>query len=54
MVIGCRTKPIFELEEKIDGSNSYIKFGRNPIKTIRWRGPKKWEPQHDHVTFNVF
>ena len=25
-------QPIFELEWKVDGSNSYMKFGRNPIK----------------------
>ena len=32
LVIGCRTKPIFKLERKVDESNSYIKFGRNLIK----------------------
>ena len=32
LVIGCRTKPIFQLERTVDGSNSYITFGRNPIK----------------------
>ena len=32
LVITCRTKPVFELEWKDDGSNSYIKFGRNSIK----------------------
>ena len=32
LVIGCRTKPIFKLERKVDGSNPYMKFGRNLIK----------------------
>ena len=32
LIIGCWTKHIFELEWKVDRSNSYIKFGRNPIK----------------------
>ena len=32
LVMGCWTKSIFELEQKVDGSNSYIKFGRNHIK----------------------
>ena len=32
MVIGCHTKPVFELEREIDGSNPYTKFGRNLIK----------------------
>ena len=32
LVIRCQTKLILELEQKVDGSNSYIKFGRNLIK----------------------
>ena len=32
LVIGCRTKPVFELEREVDGSNPYINFVRNPIK----------------------
>ena len=32
LVIGCPTKPVFELEREVDGSNPYIKFGRNRIK----------------------
>ena len=26
------TKPLFKLEREVDGSNQYMKFGRNPIK----------------------
>ena len=26
------TKPVFELEREVDGSNPHMKFGRNPIK----------------------
>ena len=37
LIIGCRTKPTFKLEQKVDGSNLYIKFGRNPIKNDRVR-----------------
>ena len=32
LVIVHRTIPIFELEQEFDGSNPYMKFGRNPIK----------------------
>ena len=32
LVIGCQTKPIFELEREVDGSNPYMKFGRNLIQ----------------------
>ena len=32
LVIGRRTRPIFELELEVDKSNLYMKFGRNPIK----------------------
>ena len=32
LVIRCRTKPIFKLELKVDGSNSYIRFGRIRLK----------------------
>ena len=30
--IGCQKKTVFELEQGVDGSNPYTKFGRNPIK----------------------
>ena len=36
-VIECQTKPAFELEGEVYGSNSYMKFGRNPIKNDRVR-----------------
>ena len=32
LVIGCLTKPVFELELEVDGSNPYMKFGKNLIK----------------------
>ena len=32
LVIVVPTKLIFELEPGFDGSNPYMKFGRNPIK----------------------
>ena len=30
--IGCPTKPVFQLEREVDGSNPYMKFGRDLIK----------------------
>ena len=32
LIMGCRTKSVFELERKVDGNNSFMKFGRNPVK----------------------
>ena len=32
LVIGRRTKPVFKLEREVDGSNQYMKFGRNQIE----------------------
>ena len=37
LVIGCRTKPVFELEPEVDGSNPYMKLRINPIKNERVR-----------------
>ena len=41
LVIECQTKPIFELELKlereVDESNPYMKFGRNLIKNDKVR-----------------
>ena len=30
LVIGCRTKPVFEIDREV--TNQYMKFGRNQIK----------------------
>ena len=30
----CQTKSIFELEKEFNGSNPYMKFGRNPTKSV--------------------
>ena len=39
LVIRCRTNLVFELEREreVDGSNRYMKFGRNPTKNDRVR-----------------
>ena len=37
LVIECQTKPVFKLEQEDDGSNPYMKFGRNLIKNDRVR-----------------
>ena len=34
LVIVRQTKSIFELEQEFDGSNPYMKFGRNQIKKV--------------------
>ena len=31
-LMGCRTKPVFKLEGEVGESNTYMKFGRYPIK----------------------
>ena len=36
LVIVCGTKLVFELEQEFDGSNTYKKFGRNPIKMTKF------------------
>ena len=37
LIIGCRTKPVFELEREVDGSNPYMQFERNPTKKDKVR-----------------
>ena len=52
LVIWCWTKRIFKLEREVDGSNPYMKFGRNPIKndwirvttTADIDSPDRWRP----------
>ena len=36
--IDCRTKPVFELEREVNGSNPYMKFGRIRLKVteLEW------------------